>query len=218
MGEVGRRIARIKLVPFEDALRTVAPAWLEIPDSLPAMIECPLPDHDDVTPSCWVQPHRWHCFGCGCGGDVLDLVQGLIGVEVVAALRVVEHALGFRQGEDEELFELLARSRARPSPTIDRRSWEAELEQIERDYFDRVRPYLRCRDPIVSGRAWSVSDYVFARLALAAWPVPKTARRAREVTRRLRSWSQAYAAGLEADVERITGKDRLDVSLQHWLQ
>jgi hypothetical protein len=35
---------------------------------------CPLPDHDDKTPSFFVfSDGRWRCFGCSRGGDVVDL-------------------------------------------------------------------------------------------------------------------------------------------------
>jgi hypothetical protein len=34
---------------------------------------CPLPGHEDRTPSFTVYPGRWHCYGCGRGGDVVDL-------------------------------------------------------------------------------------------------------------------------------------------------
>jgi DNA primase len=46
------------------------------------MIGCPCPDHEDSTPSCIVHPRtdRWHCFGCGVHGDVLDLVSRTEGV------------------------------------------------------------------------------------------------------------------------------------------
>jgi len=38
---------------------------------------CPLPDHDDNTPSFVVYPQNnsWWCFGCSRGSDVLDLYQ-----------------------------------------------------------------------------------------------------------------------------------------------
>ena len=38
---------------------------------------CPLPDHDDNTPSFVVYPanNSWWCFGCSRGSDVLDLYQ-----------------------------------------------------------------------------------------------------------------------------------------------
>lgn len=46
---------------------------------------CPL--HNERTPSFTIFDggHRWHCFGCGAGGDVLDFVQQLHGVGLVEA-------------------------------------------------------------------------------------------------------------------------------------
>ena len=35
---------------------------------------CPLPDHEDKTASFYIYPPgRWWCYGCGRGGDVVDL-------------------------------------------------------------------------------------------------------------------------------------------------
>jgi DNA primase len=35
---------------------------------------CPLPDHEDRTPSFYIYPPgRFHCYGCGRFGDVVDL-------------------------------------------------------------------------------------------------------------------------------------------------
>jgi CHC2 zinc finger len=35
---------------------------------------CPLPDHDDKTPSFYIYPPgRFYCYGCGRNGDVVDL-------------------------------------------------------------------------------------------------------------------------------------------------
>jgi DNA primase len=38
---------------------------------------CPLPDHEDRTPSFTVNPEKgvFYCHGCGAGGDVIDLAQ-----------------------------------------------------------------------------------------------------------------------------------------------
>jgi hypothetical protein len=42
---------------------------------------CPLPDHDDSTPSFWVYPttRSWFCFGCNRGGDVIHFARMLDG-------------------------------------------------------------------------------------------------------------------------------------------
>lgn len=54
------------------------------------------PFHDDRDPSLVVYPdQRWHCFGCGKGGDVVDLVGGLAGCEsFVGALRAAAARAG----------------------------------------------------------------------------------------------------------------------------
>lgn len=53
---------------------------------------CPLPDHEDSTPSLSVNPKRglWYCHGCHRGGDGIRLVQML-------------HRVGFRDAVEEIL-------------------------------------------------------------------------------------------------------------------
>lgn len=43
-------------------------------------VPCPLPDHEDRTPSCHVydDPERgWYCYGCGRGGTIYDLASAI---------------------------------------------------------------------------------------------------------------------------------------------
>ena len=45
-------------------------------------VSCPLPGHDDGTPSCQVYPDAdrgWYCFGCERGGTIYDLAALLAG-------------------------------------------------------------------------------------------------------------------------------------------
>ena len=51
------------------------------------------PFHDERTPSFHVRPQvgRWHCFGCGEGGDVISFVQKIDGLGFTEA---VEHLAG----------------------------------------------------------------------------------------------------------------------------
>lgn len=51
----------------------------EVPAS--RMIRCPLPGHEDRTPSCHVNDELWFCHGCGAGGDLLELGAQLFGIE-----------------------------------------------------------------------------------------------------------------------------------------
>lgn len=48
---------------------------------------CPLPDHDDRTPSfnVYEDTNSWFCFGCNHGGDVVDLYRLIYGYEHAAA-------------------------------------------------------------------------------------------------------------------------------------
>jgi hypothetical protein len=45
------------------------------------MMRCPLPDHDDHTPSFQVLSSHWRCFGCNRGGSVIDFAAALYGIE-----------------------------------------------------------------------------------------------------------------------------------------
>jgi hypothetical protein len=44
---------------------------------------CPLPDHEDKTPSFTVNPEKnlWFCHGCVRGGDVITLAQRAWGID-----------------------------------------------------------------------------------------------------------------------------------------
>lgn len=48
----------------------------------PFTISCPVPGHDDHTPSCRIHPDtgRFHCFGCGAHGDIFDLAHHAAGL------------------------------------------------------------------------------------------------------------------------------------------
>ena len=47
---------------------------------------CPMPGHKDTRPSMIVHPHsgRYHCFGCGAHGDVMQLVMSMEGITSLA--------------------------------------------------------------------------------------------------------------------------------------
>ena len=56
------------------------------------MIRCPLPDHEDRTPSCRLRESggKWWvtCFGCGFSGDGIDLLAALDGMTTSQWLRI----------------------------------------------------------------------------------------------------------------------------------
>jgi len=45
------------------------------------MVRCPLPGHEDRTPSCHVAADVFYCHGCGRGGSIVDLASLLWGIE-----------------------------------------------------------------------------------------------------------------------------------------
>ncbi len=102
----------VAAVASDDPLRLVPPpAFVEVltGEAVPAsgMLRCPLPGHDDRTPSFKVYPGPgagvW-CFGCGRGGDIYSFAaalwdSGLDGLEFVLLRRRIATALldgGFR--------------------------------------------------------------------------------------------------------------------------
>lgn len=71
--------------PSADALLDIAPA--EYVEALTGeqvgrsgLIRCPLPDHEDRTPSCQIYDDAergWFCFGCERGGTIYDLASAM---------------------------------------------------------------------------------------------------------------------------------------------
>lgn len=214
MGELGRRIARIKLDPYLDTIIRVFPE-IEHPDRLPAKLRCLLPDHDDSTPSFWLYEDHWHCYGCSRGGDAIDFVQSYHDLGVRKAVELVETALGIGLGQCQDLQALVLLAR-RKKDEKGRREWEATVREIEDAYTEVIRPYLLCRDTLIQDLAFHDSDYVFDELRLASWEPPaRTKRRAREKARRLMAWALEWAQGTVRLVESATGKDRVTVLRQH---
>ncbi len=62
----------------------------------PGAIRCPLPGHNDSKPSfgTYDNGRKWKCFGCGRGGDVIDLIKGLDNCGFERALEVAEGLIG----------------------------------------------------------------------------------------------------------------------------
>jgi len=52
-------------------------AGLPVPSNPAKLVTCPLPDHDDSSPSFRVFERGFTCFGCGARGGVADLAIAL---------------------------------------------------------------------------------------------------------------------------------------------
>ena len=55
-------------------MRRIGDEWLA---------RCPLPDHEDQTPSFTTNPEKnlWFCHGCVRGGDVIELARFCLGLQ-----------------------------------------------------------------------------------------------------------------------------------------
>lgn len=209
--KVGTRIARVKQVSFPEGVEKVFPE-IELPKRFPGHVLCPLPGHPEKTPSCYFKETGWYCFGCHEGGDLIDLIKGRNEVSLKVALGIAEKALGFKEraGDLEELLGALAIETTAPGPHGEFRS---RVVGLERWFHEFVVDYLRSQDPVVSGIAWSRASYVYRVLDYPGAP-PVTTRGLRDRIRRLERFVSGWAWGIVRDVERVTGKDRLDVALE----
>lgn len=64
---------------------------------------CPLPEHDDSSPSFGVNPETgaFHCFGCGASGDLISFVRKMEGLTFKQALERVSLIIGVDTNVDE---------------------------------------------------------------------------------------------------------------------
>ena len=102
---------------------------------------CPLPDHEDSTPSFYCYPNghgfydSWWCFGCNRGGDVVDLYAAMEGPfgNMVMAMHALAERFGLKlwRGEDFMSDFQLATRRAR-------RKVEGALDRALREWYFQI--------------------------------------------------------------------------------
>ena len=110
---------------------------------------CPMPDHDDPNPSMvlHLRTDRFHCFGCGAHGDVIEWVHSIYRMSVSEAVRMLDAGGSFPP--------ILSRSTDLPNTRASARPVSAaELPDLNRTSAERVREAL--------AEAWSY--YSYARL------------------------------------------------------
>ena len=147
-------------LPIEWVVGRLFDAWGAGPDMMP----CPLPNHDDSTPSfnLWSLSkdgvfQRFGCFGCGRRGDAVDAVRLAYDVGFLEACRIaVEELLPEFEGDD---FEARRGEAAAASPE----ALAAILTDLEREGVDPAafKTFLERTD--------AGSSAEFAEYAMREW-------------------------------------------------
>ncbi len=108
------------------------------------------PFHSEKTPSFFVFPdeQRWHCFGCGKGGDLFDFVMQSEGLDFWTALNEMASLAGL------EVTPLSDRQRARIQ---ERRTREEILDAAVR-YFQRCFPGSPAERYVIDERGWTTTS------------------------------------------------------------
>jgi DNA primase len=112
-------------------------------------VGCPMPDHDDRTPSMLLhlEDGRYHCFGCGASGDVVQWVRDIYRVDARGAVELLDST--------SERFPPPPGGPVSTERTEIRRQHRSEQPDLERTPSDRVLAAL--------GEAWRF--YSLPRLA-----------------------------------------------------
>lgn len=94
------------------------------------MVSCPF--HNDRTPSMKVDK-RFHCFGCGADGDVIDFVSRLYGISSLEAARKTASDFGISYDSKPV--------RTKPKKAVRRKSDAQIYEEAENRYFRVLSDY-----------------------------------------------------------------------------
>ena len=130
------------------------------------MARCPLPDHEDKTPSFTVYADNgrgWTCFGCGRGGDVVHLYAL---AESITDMRVAAGELLLSFGHElPQRPEAWFRKQERQVPVRDFKAQSLFLHQKRRLFRRYYKPHLmRIEDQeereIEYGILWKQADYL----------------------------------------------------------
>ena len=103
------------------------------------MVCCPIPGHHDSTPSAQLDldRDRYHCFGCGAGGDVIDWVRDIEQVDTSTAVTILEERQPINAAFASDTPRPTRPSRLLDPPRLDRTAPEriAQANQEAWDYY-----------------------------------------------------------------------------------
>ena len=115
-----------------------------------SMVSCPF--HNDRTPSMKVD-NRFHCFGCGADGDVIDFVSRLYGISSLEAAQKIASDFGISYDRKPV--------KAKPKKAVRKKSDAqiyAEAEQncfrVLSDYYHLLRKWEMDYAPSMEDETW----------------------------------------------------------------
>ncbi len=113
-------------------------------------INCPF--HNDRTPSMKVDK-RFHCFGCGADGDVIDFTAQIYGLDVKSAAEklAADFHIPYTHHKRKETVKKTIREKAEEQKY---REFEAKCLRILSDYFHLLRHWEREYTPKPEDEAW----------------------------------------------------------------
>jgi len=115
---------------------------IDVPfDTGDIVICCPMPGHDDSTPSMvlHLDTERYYCFGCGSHGDVIQWIRDFHGVAAIEAARILDEDRQLRTTATVPSRVVSGRSDGRPASTGRARP---ERPDLARTPSERVRAAL----------------------------------------------------------------------------
>ncbi len=124
--------------------------YYNFPVNRSGKIACPF--HNDRTPSMKVDK-RFHCFGCGADGDVIDFAARLHGLEPKKAAE--------KLAEDFQIPYQPSGHKVNVKPTIKKKTPEQMYQELEQkcyrvlsDYFHLLRQWERAYAPKPENETW----------------------------------------------------------------
>lgn len=120
-------------------------------------MSCPF--HNEKTPSLRVYCNdtKWHCFGCGAGGDVISFVQKYFGLDFLGALERIDQDFGLGlPGQKPTLRNKLKYDRI----LHQRKLKEQKREKLNGQYRILCMEYQSCREVIRLSAPKSIGDEI----------------------------------------------------------
>ena len=110
------------------------------------------PFHNDRTPSMKVDK-RFHCFGCGADGDVIDFIARLYGLDVKSAAEklAVDFQISYEQNKRKETVKKPDREKTEEQMY---RELEDRCFRVLSDYFHLLRHWERAYAPNPESTQW----------------------------------------------------------------